>query len=206
MTIVVGLLMGVAYVLPPGPVTVETIRRSMLGGRRAALGVQLGAVLGDMVYAALVLAGADRLLLHGPVRFGLGVLGAALLVYLGLSAVRGGGQVLAPATGRSTEPPAAPSALRWQHPGAGFALALANPYALVFWLSIGGTTDRSAALLAGFFLGSLLASVLTALAAGQLRRERTPRFARWLWSGCGLILMLLGCNLGYTTLVTWWPI
>ena len=205
MTIVVGLLMGVAYVLPPGPVTVETIRRSVLGGRRAALGVQLGAVMGDMVYAALVMAGVDGLLLQGRVRLALGVLGAALLVYLGLSAVRGGGQVLAPTNGTPSESPAAPGVPRWQHVGAGLALALANPYALVFWLSIGGTTDRSAALLTGFFLGSLLASVLTALAAGQLRRERTPRFARWLWSGCGLILMLLGCNLGYTTLVTWWP-
>lgn len=32
MTIVEGLLLGVVYVLPPGPVTIETVRRGLQGG------------------------------------------------------------------------------------------------------------------------------------------------------------------------------
>jgi hypothetical protein len=32
MVFITGFLMGAAYVLPPGPVTVETVRRSLLGG------------------------------------------------------------------------------------------------------------------------------------------------------------------------------
>lgn len=34
--IIEGMLLGLAYVLPPGPVTTETVRRSLCGGTPAA--------------------------------------------------------------------------------------------------------------------------------------------------------------------------
>ena len=50
----------------------------------------------------------------------------------------------------------------------------------------------------GFFVGSLAASVGTALLASVLRGARARYAARWLWGSCGGLLLLLG----YTTLAT----
>ena len=89
--IIEGMLLGIAYVLPPGPVTTETVRRSLHGGMSAALAVQLGAIGGDLIYAILVMAGVGTILTHTAVRSGIDVLGAALLLYLGVSALQGWG-------------------------------------------------------------------------------------------------------------------
>jgi threonine/homoserine/homoserine lactone efflux protein len=51
MNILICALMGLAYVAPPGPVNLETVRRGVAGGFRAGLVLQLGAVLGDLLYA-----------------------------------------------------------------------------------------------------------------------------------------------------------
>jgi threonine/homoserine/homoserine lactone efflux protein len=96
MMIVEGMLLGLAYVLPPGPVTAETVRRSLHGGIPAALAVQLGGVGGDFIYALLVLAGLSQFLNHTAVRPGAGLLGSVLLVVLGISALRGPAVPLTP--------------------------------------------------------------------------------------------------------------
>jgi threonine/homoserine/homoserine lactone efflux protein len=200
MVFITGFLMGAAYVLPPGPVTVETVRRSLLGGLRPALAVQFGAVAGRLIWAVLGIGGLGRVLGHADARFWLGLLGAALLIFLGSTALRDGlraGSTLRVAHDHRRDPG---SRALWRPVAAGFALALVNPYAVMFWLSVGRTLDRSATALGGFVLGSLGASVLTALAVGQVQTQRAQRLARWVWSGCGGLLVVLGVQLGYTTL------
>src|SRR5690242_617716 len=88
MDIVLGLMLGMAYVIPPGPLNIETVRHGLARGRRHAFAVQLGAIVGDLVYATLVWAGVNILLAHtgmnGLIRIG----SIVTLIYLGWSALQ----------------------------------------------------------------------------------------------------------------------
>src|SRR5262245_33133368 len=88
MDVLLGIMLGVAYVVPPGPVNIETVRRGLTGGFRVALALQLGALIGDMVYAILAVAGAGLLLNHTATQSLLGIIGVGLLLCLGYSALR----------------------------------------------------------------------------------------------------------------------
>src|SRR5688572_3629348 len=88
MNLLLGIILGVAYIVPPGPVNIETVRRGITGGVRAALAIQLGALLGDLAYAALALAGVGLFLEHKGVQLLLGVVCVGALVMLGWSALR----------------------------------------------------------------------------------------------------------------------
>jgi threonine/homoserine/homoserine lactone efflux protein len=192
MMIVEGMLLGLAYVLPPGPVTAETVRRSLHGGIPAALAVQLGGVGGDFIYALLVLAGLSQFLNHTAVRPGAGLLGSVLLVVLGISALRGPAVPLTPvAAGRPTATPAQLARLA----AAGLLVSLMNPFAVAFWMTVGtSATNAAPSWLAGFMLGSLAASLLTGLVAGRLHWQR---FGRWLSAGCGCLLIAFGLKLSW---------
>lgn len=190
--IVEGMLLGLAYVLPPGPVTAETVRRSLHGGVSAALAVQLGAVGGDFVYALLVLAGLSHVLNHTIFRPGVGLLGSMLLVALGISALRA--PALPPAPVAADCLTATPKPLA-RVAAAGLLVSLMNPFAVAFWMTVGSTAVNAApAWLAGFMLGSLAASLLTGLVAGRLHGQR---FGRWLSAGCGCLLIAFGLKLSW---------
>ena len=47
-TAIAGAIMAISLSAPPGPVTMETVRRGLRGGFRPALFVQLGSVIGDL--------------------------------------------------------------------------------------------------------------------------------------------------------------
>lgn len=193
-----GLLLGAAYVLPPGPVTIETVRRGMRDGTPAAVAVQLGAVGGDLCYAALMVGGLRALLGHAALQHWLGLAGAALLMALGLATLRdrGLGELRPALAGVGAGIRHGPA----RHLGAGLALGLANPFSVAFWLAVGGTALQEPAALGGFVAGALLASLLTAFVAGQLNRPRWRGVARWVGVGCGVALMLIGAQLGLATL------
>lgn len=204
--IVEGILLGLVYVLPPGPVTTETVRRSLHGGIQAALAVQLGAVGGDLIYATLVMFGLGNFLTHTAVQSGAGLLGAMLLLYLGATALRGwdGFDDQDPLT--SGRLAGAPASL-WRQAGVGLVVSLLNPFAVGFWLTVGSTAVALApSWLAGFLLGSLLASLFTGIVAGQLRGPGVARYARWVSFGCGWVLIAFGFRLGWTMLSILGPI
>lgn len=192
-----GLLLGAAYVLPPGPVLIETVRRGLRGSTPAALAVQLGAIAGDLCYAALMLGGLGALLRDGSLQQWLSLAGALVLVGLGVSTLRD--RSLAALTAHADTSDTV-NGTHAAHLGAGLALGLLNPFAVAFWLSVGGSVLGEPATLAGFVTGCVLASLLTALVAGQLQRPLWRRCARLIGLGCGLALVVLGVQLGFTAL------
>jgi threonine/homoserine/homoserine lactone efflux protein len=206
MMMIEGMLLGLVYVLTPGPVTTETVRRSLRGGAQAALAVQLGAVGGDLIYAILVMIGLSNFLTHTVVQPVAGLLGATLLLYLGVSALRGWDSFddrdqLAP--GR---PDGAPASL-WRQTGVGLIVSLLNPFAPGFWLTVGSTVAAFAPVwLAGFLLGSLVASLFTGIVVGKLPGSGVARYARWVSFGCGWVLIAFGFRLGWTMLSSLGPI
>ena len=208
MTAALAIMLGMAYVASPGPVNIETLRRGLVGGFRVALALQLGSLIGDLFWAILALAGVGLLLAHAAAQTILGIIGTALLVYLGCSALRSWRTVAAVAhpAGVSTPQaqPAAPAASRMVWTGA--AIATANPFGPAFWLSIGGAMgsraqQHPATFLGGFFLGALLAAVGIALVVGLGHARITPQRMRLATSGCGLALIGCGLIMGYTTVL-----
>ena len=57
LTAFTGAVMAISFCAPPGPVTMETLRRGLRGGFGPALQVQLGSIVGDVTWCALALVG-----------------------------------------------------------------------------------------------------------------------------------------------------
>lgn len=217
MSVIGTLLLGFAYVAPPGPVNVETLRRGTTGGFGAALGLQLGAVAGDLVYALLALLGVGSVVPHRVLGIGLGPISAAILLYLGISALRDGiHHHRRPfARQRQTLPcNAAEHALLPCDPAqhtrvraprhdllAGLLISLANPFALVFWLALGGTglaqtQGTAVSVLSVFFAALLLWAVALPLCTLIGRGMVRGHAGKWLSLGCGVTLIGFGMSTG----------
>ena len=208
MNAALAIMLGLAYVASPGPVNIETLRRGLVGGFRVALALQLGSLLGDLFWASLALAGVGLLLIHAAAQTVLGIAGTALLLYLGCSALCSWRAIAAvtspagdsPAQGR----PAAPTA--WRMAWTGAAIATANPFGPIFWLSIGGALGGSAqqhpaSFLGSFFLGALIGAMGIAVVVGIGAARISARLVRLATSGCGLALIGCGLMVGYTTVL-----
>ncbi len=197
MDIASGLIMGIVYAATPGPLNVETLRRGMNGGFLDSLAIQTGSAVGRILYALLALFGAGVLLEGATLQLALGVFGVTVLLYMGIKTIRGRhGQDI-----RSQEIGSAASAPRafW----AGAVLSLANPLAVVFWLSIGGRVVYDPGLdgvsfLSGFFAGCILTSISVALLASFWRSRLSARAVLAISWVCGLALIGFGVKLGYS--------
>jgi threonine/homoserine/homoserine lactone efflux protein len=182
-----------------------------MGGFRVALAIQLGALLGDLAYALLAVAGVGRVLTHPATQVLLGVAGTGLLMALGWSALSGwrGIAVVAAATTVGV-PIQAPQACDdpWRRAWAGLALALANPCGPAFWIAVGNAVapyagHHGVAWLSGFGTGALLASLAIALLVGCGRSYLTALRMRVAASICGLALIASGLGLGCATVLSW---
>lgn len=166
--VLAGAIMAISFSAPPGPVTVETIRRGLRGGFGPALSVQLGSIIGDVAWCAIALLGLAPLVQIAWLRGLLSVAGVGVMIYLGGASIRDGlrmspGPTLAPHQGKgfrkqklktefSTsvfgEPSyaARQSKLEPLRDGAfrsGLAISIANPMAVGYWLSVGAALIAS---------------------------------------------------------------
>ena len=88
-SLVAAVGLGIAYAALPGVVNTEAVRRGMRGGFKAALLVQVGALIGDATWAIIALAGASVLLRYDAFGLALGVLGTGFLFHLARKAIVG---------------------------------------------------------------------------------------------------------------------
>jgi threonine/homoserine/homoserine lactone efflux protein len=162
--------LSLAFCAPPGAVTTEALRRG-LRGYRAVLLFELGAMVGGGAWAALGLAGAGALSEMLFARLLLASTGALLMLRLAAHAL---------AETRRGGLPDAPGCASSGDFGSGVMIALANPFAVVFWLGAANELNPSgagqlgavqlAAIVTGFVLGNLVYRVgLVALIAGGRR-------------------------------------
>jgi chemosensory pili system protein ChpE len=196
--LVLGYTIALVFAIPPSVILTETIRRGARGGFWPAVAVQYGSIVADCVYALIGLTGAAILVTNPIVQVVLGAVGIAFMVYLGIAGIR---TALAPDGDEAAEAPGtATDATRPSSTGrvgaamasrgpflAGLGLGLANPWAVAFWLGVGGTfaaaglgaataVDYAAffvAYVAGLSTYSILISAIVGL--GHRRLER-----RWL--------------------------
>jgi threonine/homoserine/homoserine lactone efflux protein len=201
--------LGIAISAPPGPIATESLRRGAARGFRAAFMVQAGSLIGDTVWAILALVGIAFLVQNVPARLILTAIGVILLVRLGIAALRDARSGRAP-----HEQPDAPQSQRNDFT-TGMLLSLANPFAIAFWLGIGGSViaanlDPSAQVqpihllvfFAGFMLGVLAWMMLFCVVVGWGRRYLKPPLFRLINAICGLALLLFGAQLAWSTLAS----
>jgi chemosensory pili system protein ChpE len=188
--------MGVAFAAPPGAVTAETFRRGVRGGFPLAFGVQLGSLIGDATYALLAIAGLAALAQNSFLQLALGALGALFLLYLAWTSFQ---NAVIPLTivGKSE--------LGAERRGAflsGLALSLTNPWAIAFWLSLGGalvsiglnnaSARQIAFFFASFMLGSAVWAIFLSFAIARVRRWIRPVLFQVVSITCGLALGAFG--------------
>lgn len=206
LTAVTGALMAISFCAPPGPVTMETIRRGLRGGFGPALQVQLGSIVGDMTWCALALLGLAPLVQIAWVRAVLSVAGVGVLVYLGGLGLRDALRFKAAAVEAEAHAQASgQGAFR-----SGVAISMANPTAIGYWLSVGGalvaagvagtTVPQTASFVTGFVAGTVAWAFLMALAVRWGRVLMTPRVFRLVNLVCSAALLVFGVSLAWAML------
>ena len=197
--IVPGILMGLAFAAPPGAVTAETFRRGARGGFALAFGVQLGSLVGDATYALLALADLAALAQNPAFQFALGAFGALFLLYLAWSsfhsALAPGEMTIGGGVHTST---ALPNDERRSAFLSGMGISLANPWAIAFWLSLGGVLASLGVAVAGplaiafffasFMLGAAIWSFALAVFVGRMHGLMRPAVFRVISIGCAVAL------------------
>ncbi len=193
-----GIVMGLAFAAPPGAVTAETIRRGMARGFSAALRVQLGSLVGDATYALLALAGMAALVQNPVAQRTLSILAAVLLIYLAASGIRSAMGATLPSDSVAAEQRGAFLT--------GMMISLTNPWAIGFWLALGGalvsfgatgSESQMAIFFVSFFGVCLLYAFVMAFAAGWAHRALPPRAGRALAVLCSAAVGVFGLGLGY---------
>jgi chemosensory pili system protein ChpE len=172
-------LLGLLFNAMPGAVFAESLRRGMRGGFGPALGVQVGSLLGDFVWAVLGLMGAAVLFSLPIVQTPMAILGGLFLLWLAWQALRDG---LGPVP--RLELDTAQGVGRGDL-AVGAILSLSNPMNITYWAGLGGTVvalgaaDANAhafvTFLAGFMTSSFLWCFLCAGLIAWTRRQIGPR-------------------------------
>jgi threonine/homoserine/homoserine lactone efflux protein len=197
-TVLAGAMIAISFSAPPGPVTMETIRRGLRGGFSPALRVQLGSIIGDFMWFMIALIGLGQLAQITIIRGALAIIGVGLLLYLGFCGMRDAFQAaqLDQAGAIDTQKGAFRS---------GMAISIANPMAIGYWLSIGGTLvvtgvagqsgGQTASFVFGFVAGTFLWAFIMALAVRFGKQILHPNLFRLINFGCGAALMIFGITL-----------
>jgi threonine/homoserine/homoserine lactone efflux protein len=137
-TLLAGVVFGLALAAPPGPMNAVIAEESVVYGWRAGFRAGLGAMVADLCFLVLSLAGLVAVVSRFPtLRAAMVGVGGLVMLYFAYGAARDVSSTLAP------EETVGPSK--------GFrkalVLALTNPYQILFWLTVGvgllepGTVD-----------------------------------------------------------------
>lgn len=124
----IGVLLGWGAAIPIGPLNLEIVRRNLRFGTPAGLAIAAGACLGDITYLTLLSLGALSILTHPFFAASLSLVGACILGWFGVSALR-------TTIVRESQKPLIKKPL-WRHTLEGYLLVMINPYTVLFWLSI----------------------------------------------------------------------
>jgi putative LysE/RhtB family amino acid efflux pump len=200
--VAVGFGLGFFVAIQVGPMSLFLIRSTLRRGWTTGLAIGAGIAAIDTAYCALGVAGAGALLAFHPLRLILGLVGAAVLVFLGAKTlwsairVRLGGEV--PAEVAS--------------PGRAFLTSLAgtasNPLTIASWTAIFAAasaagparhTNGAVLLVAGGALGSTTWLTSLATAAAVVRRAVGERALRVADGIAGIGLIGFGGALAYST-------
>jgi putative LysE/RhtB family amino acid efflux pump len=191
----IGFGLGFLVALQLGPMSLFLVRSTLRSGLVVGLAIGAGIALVDAVYAALGAVGAASLLSIEGLRTAFALLGAAVLLALGVRTLWAAFQAHdgAETTAEPTSPRRA------------FATALAatasNPTTIASWAAIFaaasgvGAEDAAVLLVVGVGLGSLTWVTILAGATATARKAAGPRAIRIADAVAGVGLVAFGCVL-----------
>jgi L-lysine exporter family protein LysE/ArgO len=201
-----GFFLSLSLCLDIGLVNVAMLSLTLSHGFRPGFWLGLGSCFGDLVYAALALAGMAVLLQFDAVRWIVWLGGGAILLFLTWKMTR---EALRPAaaSGPDGAPPAdsAPAGT-WRSFGRGMLLAMSSPSAILWFAAVGGaliaksgaTTPLTASVfLSGFFLGGLAWTLFLCALASHGRK----RAGAGLMRACHIVSALLFAYFSYSVIV-----
>jgi threonine/homoserine/homoserine lactone efflux protein len=186
-----AIVLGFTVAAAVGPISLLTIRRTLAHGRAYGLASGLGVALADGTYAAIAAFGLTAItsVLVGA-RTILGLVGGAVIVYLGLRTM----------TSRPTE--AAADADRPGLPAATasiYGLTMTNPMTILAFAALFGALGLSqqglgvaTLLTVGVFLGSALWWLVLVAIVTWLRTRVTLTALTWVNRLSGLVLLVFG--------------
>lgn len=189
--------LGLVFNAAPGAVFAETIRQGVRGGYRPALAVQVGSLVGDALWAVLGLVGIGLLLQLDALRWPVGILGVAYLLWLAYDSWKAAKQEFLIARPDGDSDSAMPkTALR-----AGMLLSITNPQNVAYVAALGtamgamGVHKPTATDYGVFFAGLMLASVawsfICAALVDRLFARAGSGWARLTYRLCGLAFIAL---------------
>ena len=190
-----GFGLGFLVAMQLGPMSLFLIRSTLRGGLVVGLAIGAGIALVDALYAAAGAAGAASLLAIDPLRTTLSLIGAAVLLFIGVRTLRDAFRVRLPAEG----------AVEVASPRRAFATSAAatasNPLTIASWAAVfaaasgAGAAGAPMLLVAGVGIGSLCWVTLLASGTAATRRAVGPRAIRVADAVAGLGLIAFGCAL-----------
>ncbi len=197
-----GLGIGALAAANVGPIWLLCVRTSARYGWRSGAAIGLGAAIVDLGYAVLGALGAAALLQLAPLRIGMGLVGAGVLIYLGARTLRDAWRVRLGAED-SSEVLQPRHALR-----TGLIATASNPLTILTWGAVfsGAATANVAAgpssalaFVIGIGLGSLAFHLCLAGVSGALGGRMNDTALRWTDAISGAGLIGFGLLLGVRT-------
>jgi threonine/homoserine/homoserine lactone efflux protein len=202
--LVTGLGIGALAAANVGPIWLLCVRTSARFGWKPGMAIGTGAAIVDLAYATLGALGAAALLQVEGLRVGLGLLGAVVLVVLGMRTLHAAFRIRlgAEVDGEVVSPRAA----LWT----GIIATASNPITILTWgavfsgaavAQVSNTSGSAWAFVIGIAAGSWIVHAILATIGSRLGSHIGERALRWtdIVSGSGLVLF--GSGLGVRTLV-----
>jgi len=188
-------------VLAPGPITAATLAA---GTRRRHAGglIAVGHGIVELPLMVLIMAGMGVLFERQGVRIGIGLLGGAFLVFMGVRMLTSSSKTLDPAAGPGGRSPV------WT----GVVLSAGNPYFLLWWATVGLALATQAMYL-GVLAFALFAAVhwlcdliwleALSLAAHRGARRIGERRQRIVLIVCAAVLLGFGAKFIWDAAKSW---
>lgn len=204
--LLLGFGLGFAVALQVGPLSLFAIRSTLRGGLGVGLAIGAAVAIVDTLYAAAGAAGAAGLLAIDPLRLAFGILGAVVLVVIGVRTLWSAFRVRT--GGESIDEVASPRRA--------FATALAatasNPLTIASWAAIFAAASTAGAvasgdgggggaplLLAGVGIGSMSWMCVLTSGVALARHSVGDRFVRAVDVIAGVGLLAFGGALAWRT-------
>ncbi|MCA8222895.1 LysE family translocator [Burkholderia sp. BC1] len=199
-----GFFLSLSLCLDIGLVNVAMLSLTLSHGFRPGFWLGVGSCVGDLVYAALALAGMAVLLQFEPVRWVVWIGGGAVLLFLTWKMAR---EALSPAAAPDRDadvtPPRASARRSFVR---GMLLAMSSPSAILWFAAVGGaliakagatSAATASVFLSGFFLGGLAWTLFMCTLASHGRKRAGARLMR----ACHVASALLFAYFSYSVIV-----
>ncbi|MBU9126099.1 LysE family translocator [Burkholderia multivorans] len=199
-----GFFLSLSLCLDIGLVNVAMLSLTLSHGFRPGFWLGVGSCVGDLVYAALALAGMAVLLQFEPVRWVVWIGGGAVLLFLTWKMAR---EALSPAPAPDRDADVAPPRASARRSFVrGMLLAMSSPSAILWFAAVGGaliakagatSAATASVFLSGFFLGGLAWTLFMCTLASHGRKRAGARLMR----ACHVASALLFAYFSYSVIV-----